>query len=308
MSKKRKQLRESGLNGDLVDYSSAIIVTVGICIFVGILVFCFMKYKDYQERMTYEASLMKMYDEVEQEKVGIRFAQINNTKSEFEAMNESCTAYINKNNTDKTKLNVDTTINEETYIDKKNSDEVMVEIEDKSMVETGPIFMQDLIIVRYINNVGEMVVVACDKDKNITEIKDIGNLECEYNIRKGGVPIEEYATSEVSESDYIGDLANTFISVLNADSEKGRREAELGAIKYFTYDSRQTLISTRDIYNKNKVHMQIEYVKAGKSELSITNKNRVFMQISVKNGTSVELVNIVVKLDKNNRVFDIDIL
>lgn len=308
MNKRRKQLREAGLNGDINDYSTVIIFSVVACVFLGMFWFLFLQYNDYKDRMAYETNIAKMYEEVEREKVGIKFNVISNTNEEFEVMNKACTDYLEDNITDKTKVDVDTTINEETYIDKKSSDEVMVEVEDESMVETGPIYMQDSIIVRYINNIGEMTVLYCDKDNNISPISDLAGAESDYNIRKGGVPIEEYSTSEVPESDYLGDLANTFISVLRADTKKGRREAELGAMKYFTYDSRQTLISTREIYNKSKSTMQIEYVKAGKSDLAITNKNRVFMQISVKNGSSIELVNIVVKLDNNNRVFDIDIL
>ena len=309
------------------------------------------------------SELIKSYEDEESIKVDIEFSVINTTDSDYDILRSACNKYLDKENKDNETISVNTTvgINENLYVDNNHSgiihgtlhedivniiNELTGEKENISVVnsiipntsnkvdymhETGPIFFQDKILLRYINYKGEMQVVASSlavKEQELvvstegevqnvmtTEVLTYGRSELvkAFNvdtIRKSDKPVKHILSSNVlTEEEYLKDITDIFIEALKTESNELNQKFQKQALKYFTYDGYNNIIDSKNrIILQDNATVSVNIVEAGKSSNEISYKDRVFIQLKILNNEEVILTNIVVKLNDKSKVFDIDIL
>ena len=321
---------------------------------------------DDKDRLWVEA-----YKMVESSKVGVDFKNINTTDSEYTKLRFACNEYIDGDKLLSSeyidaKLNITTKINEETFIDGVvDSDIHVTNIKDNSgdgqgmMVETGPLYFQDMILIRYINNEGELKIITALYDdidsgagsgvggvdegvgSNGSDGRKIVTLRqselvdyikssnwgrhghgyiCDENLHENNSNIESDGNDGVdeliNEEDYLRDIGDIIVKAITVNTLKEMDTIENMAIKYFTIEGRK-VISSNSLMKKidNESNISVNYIIAGKSDNNKTDKDRVYLQLKVSKDTLNQkddmdniLINIIVKLNKNFKVFDIDVI
>lgn len=251
------------------------------------------------------------------------FNEISTTAEEYQILRDNCEQYIIENDIEVIELNNDININESTYTDKviSNSEEI-----DKNVVyETGPIYLQDTLIMRYINKDNNLVVIASQQSTNNTtyltsdyaaykilsqseteitketEYKTV-NIKDLYLLNKLGINdtnILKYDMTnfnlrnsiEINEEAYISNLIDI---ILNDKTYEN----------YFTQFGYDMLLVSLKELNIDINDISIVYIELGKSKMDLEQKDRVVLQI--KNKDTIETL--ILKLNETNEIFDIDII
>lgn len=281
----------------------------------------------------------KAFLEVEKNKVGIEFSPITTTEMEYDALRAECNSYIdslneqaeNDNSAD-ANLKVDTVVNEKQFID--NSGEYSgVESDDseQSLAETGPIYFDDMLMIRYINTLGKLVVVIgmydemdniviTRQDSLISTLSSINKLNKdngnqEYTEGKENLEdhksnyLKDLTNERISEDEYKSELSKTLELMLKAYTDDEIRAAETMALNFFTLDGKETVFGNRkEIKLDKSAEIETLYIEAGKSNSSKTYKDRIYTQLKITIDGDSTVVNIILKLNNNLRIYDIDII
>lgn len=257
----------------------------------------------------------------------IAFEPYSNTADEYEFLCKECKEYIEENNIDT--VNVDTSVNvtEDTYIDSNGNS--IKSNKDDTMHETGPVFMKDKVLIRYINEKGEMKVVASElvksplnaisnQDTFSARTVDTSNLSSLFDIRyaetfDNNIIVEKLSSDDdnniyINGESYINDISSIFIEILEHSSDDIDNSLKEKALSYFTYDGYLTMLCDMDYIDCTNNNTYVSFIEDGKSDYRLSYNNRIVMQIVTQNNTNKIYTNIVVKLDNNNKVFDIDII
>lgn len=280
--------------------------------------------------------------EVEKNKVGVEFSPITTTEMEYDALRAECNSYIdsineqaeNDNNAD-ANLKVDTVVNEKQFID--NSGEYSrVEHDDseQSLAETGPIYFDDMLMIRYINTLGKLVVVIgmydemdniviTRQDNLISTLSSINKLNKDdgsQEYTEGKENLEDHKSNSlsylrdptnerISEDEYKSELSKTLELMLKAYTDDEIRAAETMALNFFTLDGKKTVFGNRkEIKLDKSAEIETLYIEAGKSNSSKTYKDRIYTQLKITIDGDSTVVNIILKLNNNLRIYDIDII
>ena len=257
---------------------------------------------------------VEAYKKVESSRVGIIFNAIDTQDSEYTTLRQACNSFREQVavNPD-IKVRVDTIVNEEKFVDTTPGTK-QLEIGSKSMVETGPIYFQNMLMIRYINETGELKVLTALQDaKQENKIKVVNQSELkEYinqTIKTQATKATTTNTNIITEESYLYIIGITVIQLLQANTEDKINSAEEMAIKYFTIDGAETVSSDKEIMAINDASIvSVNYAVAGKSDTALNNKDRVYMQIKVGDEGKERLIDIVLKLNSNLKIFDIDVI
>ena len=270
----------------------------------------------------------KEFKETQSDIVYINFDKLTTSNLDYKQMHELCKEFIR--NYDTVTSNVDTSVvvTESTYVD-TNGNTIKDNKKDR-LHETGPIYLQDKLIVRYINEKGEMRIAGCkmnkfkstsiensqpyiivgiDKIENIF-ISDTANEKLSSMINPNIIDNEtnkpnlsfEFSTEE---NRYIDELEEVFIRLIENNTSDELREA---ALKYFTYEGYLTILNGINKLKDKDAKVTVTFSEAGKSSLDINYKDRLVMQLESNNNNTKVLTNIIIKLNEYNKVFDIDII
>ena len=304
-----------------------------------------------------KSSWVKSYSDEESVQVAIEFDYINTQLETYELLREKCNEYIENESKSEDNIKVTTDVNiEEFYVEVDKSTVVdstlMSEIDiivkdlgiesntedsklstvinntgDVSMHETGPLYFQDRLLLRYINSDGDMQVIMSSTSPNVI-LDDAGKIvKTEMNIKtfsrdklQEGFNTDTFTKSTdtiktiisnniLTEEQYIQDIAELFIYILKIDGDNINQKFKRQALKYFTLDGYNNIIDSRNrILLDESTQVDVTILEAGKSNTDISTKDRIFMQLkSEKEGKEI-ITNIIVKLDNNFKIFDIDIL
>ena len=261
----------------------------------------------------------KAYLEAEKNKVGVIFETISTTDKQYEELRKACDEYINTKFNGKNadaNINVDTIVEEKVYVD--NEGKVTPRsIDTTTPSETGPIYFDNMLMIRYINAEGLLKVVT----GIITETGEIitvgqSGIEDVYKNNKIASSDKqpepeiisenmEYTTEKV----YLDGICNIIHKMLLANTVESIREADSAAVRYFTYEGKQTVFDNKGgIKLADNAEIETVFIRAGKSDTSKTYKDRIYTQQRVKIGETSTTLNIVLKLNSNVRIFDIDII
>lgn len=359
--------KENNTNSSQIHMLVTMITIAITCVFCGMLIIDSASIKKinvgegYINRETYD--LIKAYKDEESVQVDIEFYNINTSDSEYENLRVACNEYIDNENIEHEKVTVNTNIgiNEDLHVDISQSSiikgtlmesisNVLMDLtsneEDTheasnimintgntnvSLHETGPIYFQDRLLLRYINYDGEMQVVASTLT---TKEVEINNTETEHKGTAYVNDVITYGRSELdvafnaktlesaskpnktvisgnmlTEEEYINDLTELFIHALKTDSVNLNQKFQKQALKYFTYDGYNTVIESKNrILLGENATVSVNIAEAGMSRSDLHMKDRVFIQLKIIDNDKVVLTNIVVKLNDKSKVFDIDIL
>lgn len=272
-----------------------------------------------------EASIWeKAFLEAEKNKVGVVFEPINTTEDEYTQLRIKCNEFLEESNEGKqvdANIAVDTVVDEEQFIDGDTSRSKSSEA-DESMSETGPIYFQDMLMIRYINTDGHLKVVTGMFNSDKTDILVTRQDKLTATIEKASLTGVASKESEVydnqedtstqnweTESEYLKGVDNTLKAMLLANSTEEIREAESMAMNYFTVEGKQTVFGNRkDIKLSKGSTIDTIYIAAGKSDSNKTYKDRIYTQLKIHVGEDEFYTYIILKLNSNLRIFDIDII
>ena len=256
------------------------------------------------------------YLDAEKNKVGVIFETISTTEEQYKLLREACNNYIDSEfsteNAD-ANINVDTVVDETLYIDNGDGVKDRSSSTVDSLSETGPIYFQNMLMLRYINSDGTLKVVTSmiDESDNISiaSQSELPSLSITTNTEDEIAADADSKQEFTTEKEYLDGVCETIHLMLLANSTEKIREADSKSINYFTYEGKQTVFNNKkDIALSDDAVIETIYVAAGKSDTSKTYKDRIYTQQRVTIGENSTILNIVLKLNSNIRIFDIDII
>lgn len=275
--------------------------------------------------------------------VDVHFSNISTSDKEYDMLKSECDNFV-KNETSLVQLNTGIELDRQVYAD--NVDEYNSDNKDNTLHETGPIYLQDKILMRYINEKGEMKIVASmfsNKQKDFDNVlkvnKDIDEYETvtygindiykifdntavrsindimldtnrlyqvNYNQKYNNDKI--IPTLGTGEQEYLRDVSDIFLEILRKSSDKIEYKLKRKALQYFTLDGYNNIINNADKINVKNSDMSIVFIEAGKSDSKLQDKDRIVMQIEINTDTDKFYTTIIVKLNDKHKIFDIDII
>lgn len=273
------------------------------------------------------------YLEVERNRVGIIFDPISTSEEEYTQLRMKCNEFVDLEKEGRyldADIAVDIVVDEDQFIDGDKqvpASETPMITSTETMAETGPIYFQDMLILRYINENGALKVITgmFDENKESIEVvrqeniaesivnmggtissKGLAELHDESNVAIDDINMAE---DKISESDYLKNLSETLEAMLTANTKDTINQAESLALNYFTLEGKQTVFGNREqLKLSNNTSIETLLIRAGKSDLSKTYKDRIYTQLKVTVDGVSTTANIILKLNSNLRVYDIDIV
>lgn len=318
MSKNRSKNNLSYSTSEVI-VPAIILLAFAVLIF-GIICNFVLKIINKPERIDYDSLIWEQaYLEAQNERVGIIFDPISTLPNEYTALQERCDQYIKENDSDKdidAEVEVDAVVEEELYIDNTPPEKVSLnEVQGDELSETGPIYFDNMLMIRYINVNGQMKVVSAiyNEDKTGIEIARQDTLPNKYRVKQRDEPSQAYDnivnTRQKYESEYLDEVSSIIIEMLQASSSEDVNNADKRAIEYFVIDGKRAIYGNKIKLELNKCTVKCNYIIAGKSDTSKTYKDRIYVQFSVKQGKKVdEPLYMILKLNSNLRIFDVDLL
>lgn len=258
------------------------------------------------------------YKSVEENKAGIDFKEITTTEDEYMQLRLKCNEWVENesNEIDTDNISVDTLITEEVYIDnnvKSTSSDTDSSLDEVNLSETGPIYFQDMIVIRYIDENGTLKMVSAIKENDKYTVIDKDKLEDKF-----GFKFEELGNNDnyditndklIPQDTYLSNIGNIFINILNAETVEEAEIARIEALRFFTKEGRETVLSEKtssSILNNTKA--TIQFMATGKSDNNLFKNDRIYMRLIVNNNENVYSINVILKINANGMIFDTDII
>jgi len=245
----------------------------------------------------------------------VDFVNITTTIQEFELLRCACeeasldTSFIDA------MIEVDTTIEEPLYVDAGSDNPVLElghsEIDSTDSGETGPIYFQDLLMLRYINNMGELQVLFAQN----TYAPEIYRQTDVHKLR-GAIFTEDDKKDiphkgMITETQYLTGLIKAFLSVLQQDINKN-------VLNYFSPEGLKSVLQTINTqkdytifsapHTKKFDDLRVTYINMGMSDLKQSYKDRIYLQLEIPHTEGSQYLYVVLKINRNLQVFDVDIL
>lgn len=180
------------------------------------------------------------------------------------------------------------------------------------VVETGPIYFDDLLMIRYVNAAGDIQVLNSMNDgDNIlvfgqNDLPEYSSKFSDSSIVDGSLDVSEVDTSKLSENEYIAVIASCTRALLISNDPEDINNAFHNAVQYFTASGKNSIVGVREALRLSKdTDLELQIGMAGKSDTMKVVKDRVYLQF--KYGDNMYL-NVIVKLNDNLKVYDIDII
>lgn len=241
-------------------------------------------------------------------KLDIKFNELVTSKEDYNRLKESCKQFVSKeNNVDTDKVSNGYTKSNGKYIDTEKQTGSEKEETSKGsldeMNETGPIYLNDMLVMRYISDSGKMKVVASKINDDTGEIKTsaLDGLETKEVSDWKSNNRDTKITGTITEDAYLQDVMTIFVSLVTQKDIDYTLKRE--ALQFFTEDGYNSMIKNTNRLLVDKNSLEVKYIVAGKSSLENQSKDRVLLQMVVDKDN---YINVVIKLNKNNKIFDID--
>lgn len=247
-------------------------------------------------------------------KLDIKFNELVTSKEDYNRLKESCKQFVSKeNNIDTDKVSNGYTKSNGKYIDTEKQTGSEKEETSKGgldeMNETGPIYLNGMLVMRYISDSGEMKVVAAKINESTGEIKTstLNDLKLtakekeDVSNRESKGSKNAKITGTITEDAYLQDVMTIFVSLVTQKDIDYTLKRE--ALQFFTEDGYNSMIKNTNRLLVDKNSLEVKYIVAGKSSLENQSKDRVLLQMVVDKDN---YINVVIKLNKNNKIFDID--
>lgn len=237
-------------------------------------------------------------------KLDIKFNELVTSKEDYNRLKECCKQFVSKeNNVDTDKVSNGYTKSNGKYIDTEKQTGSEKEETSEEMNETGPIYLNGMLVMRYISDSGEMKVVASKINDDTGEIKTsaLNDLETKEVSDWKSNNRDTKITGTITEDAYLQDVMTIFVSLVTQKDIDYTLKRE--ALQFFTEDGYNSMIKNTNRLLVDKNSLEVKYIVAGKSSLENQSKDRVLLQMVVDKDN---YINVVIKLNKNNKIFDID--
>lgn len=330
-NKNRKTKTELGYSAKEIIIPMLILLVFAVLIGVTIVNGLLPQLKNSETDMNYSSEDLiweQAFLEAEKNKVGVVFEPINTTEDEYTKIRIKCNEFLEQNDEGRqidANIAVDTVVDEQQFIDGDISKSKASDEKNDNMSETGPIYFQDMLMIRYINTDGKLKVitgmfngdksdiVVSRQDKLVQSVEKISKASENYLVSNDTENKADENEAQhpdwISESDYLLGVSETLKSMLLANTTEEIREAESSAMNYFTLEGKQTVFGNRkDIKLSSGSTIETSYIIAGKSDSSKTYKDRIYIQLKIKVGEDEFNTYIILKLNNNLRIYDIDII
>ena len=307
-----RKVNTSGLDSDASQTIIYSLVIVVILVIFGALVFLARRPEPsilgFENQNVWE----RAFKEVEGNRVGIVFDSVDTSEKEYNELRVACNTYLEalRYNRDDIQVGVDVVADEQQYID-GNVGNAANYNSDNTKVETGPLYFDDAIIIRYINESGKLQVICGlfegDNKESISVYKQ-GELtadDIEFDIPMSDDIAYVKFGEAISESTYAVGVAQCIKDLLEADNVLQEREAINNSLSYFTSDGKDTILKCRNILGiEPDDTLEVKMIAVGKSDTNFTIKNRIYIKYQLGD----KIFNIIVKMNSNLRIFDIDLI
>lgn len=292
---------------DIVD--TAFAISIGFIMIILLMIGLAYVWKD-----SIEEKYEKQFNiaDAQYTKLDIEFNDLITSKEVYNKLNRSCKQFVSEgDNKDTDWVSDGYTKSNGKYIDTKKQTGSEKEESLDEMNETGPIYLNNMLVMRYISDSGEMKVVAAKINDSTGEIKT-STLNDLRLAAKGKDEVSDWKnksskdtkiTGTITEDAYLQDVMSIFVSLVTQKDIDYTLKRE--ALQFFTEDGYNSMIKNPNRLLVDKNSLEVKYIVAGKSSLENKNKDRVLLQLIVDKNS---YVNVVVKLNKNNKIFDIDIV
>lgn len=292
---------------DIVD--TAFAISIGFIMIILLMIGLAYVWKD-----SIEEKYEKQFNiaDAQYTKLDIEFNDLITSKEVYNKLNRSCKQFVSEgDNKDTDWVSDGYTKSNGKYIDTKKQTGSEKEESLDEMNETGPIYLNNMLVMRYISDSGEMKVVAAKINDSTGEIKT-STLNDLRLAAKGKDEVSDWKSSSnrdtkitgtITEDAYLQDVMSIFVSLVTQKDIDYTLKRE--ALQFFTEDGYNSMIKNPNRLLVDKNSLEVKYIVVGKSSLENKNKDRVLLQLIVDKSS---YVNVVVKLNKNNKIFDIDIV
>lgn len=177
--------------------------------------------------------------------------------------------------------------------------------ESSELIKSSNIYFKDAYMAQYMSPSGQFETIIAQYSDDKIYISP--RLAFENRIERG------FNTEEIdgytSESKYISDIKYCIISLYGSNKVDNDFEAQELLSKYFTVECGRDLLEQLNGYDNSQVDsVGIGYIAPGKSDLGIEYIDRVYVQVELSVGGKRAYVDLELKLSKQGKIFDIDIL
>lgn len=255
------------------------------------------------------------YRNAEENRVGVDFKEITTTEEEYERLRLECNRWIARNNSDikveTNRVDTETKITEEVYIDnlKDGYKENKRNETNTELNEVGPIYLQDMLILRYIDDNGFLKIIGAVKDGDEYRIQELGKLEEDADSLDVDEKMDLDNDKLMSEETYLKNICDSFLNIMNAKDIEELEKAKIEALKFFTKEGRGTVLSGKsDIHVIEKTTTKVKFIEAGKSDNNTFKNDRIYMRLAIDNGNEEVYFNVILKINSNGMIFDTDII
>lgn len=288
---------------DIVD--TAFAISIG---FIAVMLLMFGWASEWKDSVEEKYEKQFNIADAQYTKLDIKFNELVTSKEVYNKLKESCKQFVSKeNNVDTDKVSNGYTKSNGKYIDTEKQTSSEKEETSKGgldeMNETGPIYLNDMLVMRYISDSGEMKVVASKINEDTGEIKTsaLNDLETGEVSDWKSNNRDTKITGIITEDAYLQDVMTIFVSLVTQKDIDYTLKRE--ALQFFTEDGYNSMIKNTNRLLVDKNSLEVKYIVAGKSSLENKSKDRVLLQMVVGKDS---YINVVIKLNKNNKIFDID--
>lgn len=225
--------------------------------------------------------------------VQVNFEPIKTGRDEYDRLSQSCNDYIQK-------------------FEVERSADVQKKKAVNLKTETGPLYYQNMLMQRYTDGEGKLKIATSAFDVNREfAISQLGQEEVGPFFGYEQISYTDNGKLPMSEETYIRNVTETVKELLEATEPSQQNKAEKMAIQVFTIDGREGILKIKDTLKleDSKFKVAVNYAAACKTDIGLNTKDRVYMQMLVEDDEGkTELVNIIMKLNRYNKIFDIDIV
>lgn len=183
---------------------------------------------------------------------------------------------------------------------KRNINEDVRDLNNELMIN-NIVYLNNRILVILTNNTGSIVTVLAEKMGRSTDVS-IYEGKCNFDS-------SSYRLHEIIQGRLERDIKK--LVELDWDEEDAKKNKSIEKImdKYFIGDTGDTLHKfLKDIKDKMNLREYKVEVELGKTNLENKYKDRAYIRIYTTDNMEAKGVDMLVKVDKNNKIYDLDIL
>lgn len=220
--------------------------------------------------------------------------KITTPDKEFDKMTKMSEQYINSVKTDSGLDDTEkSTETENKFVDNESSN-TEESAESQLYKITDTLYSNDFMLSTYVNSSGDIRSCIAILDKNTDKIA----------VRATDELSEIETANEYTRSKELKNIGKVLINIIESDSKELNNETTK---ELFTKDSYNDIVTNINNSIKSE-NVRVTFMRYNKSSLDSEYFDRIIAQVESLETTRNSKVNIIIKLDENNKIYDMDII